>query len=50
MKLQEKQKYFFNNLHKAVFECRWSSTYKDLHFFLHLVKDTIHQLPLRHFS
>lgn len=50
MKLQEKQKYFFNNLHKAVFECQWSSAYKDLHFFLHLVKDTIPQLPLRHFS
>ena len=31
MKLQEKQKYFFsNNLYKAAFECRWSSTYKDL--------------------
>ena len=38
--------FFSNNLYKAAFECRWSSTYKDLRIFLHLVKDTIHQLPL----
>ena len=41
--------FFSNNLYKAAFECRWSSTYKDLQFFLHLVKDTIYQLPLGHF-
>lgn len=38
MKLKEKEKYFFKQLYKAVFECSWSSAYKDLQFFI-LLKD-----------
>lgn len=34
MKLQEKQKYFFKQLYNAVFECRRSSGFKDLQFFI----------------